>query len=372
MNQLASQQNTSINQVGIASGNGSKIAPQTLGEVVRFAEVMCKADIALPKHLRGNAGACMAVALQALEWEMSPFAVASKSYSVNGQIAYEAQLIMAVINTRSGIEGRLKFRFEGEGPERVCIAHGKIDGEELEVRSPKFKDITPKNSPLWKSDPDQQHCYYTARAWGRRHTPEVILGVYDRDEADQFRGPDNAKDVTPPSLMSRLQAQKPSGDMQEAREGFDMANVTRETEGLSSGQEINHEHSSPAESPSGGNGSASAPPSPGAGAADSSPATADEAGSQDMGESESEPASVDPDWLKTFAKAIIGAIGEEQQVVLNQAEGMKRDDLPEDIRARARSITKHALSCCRNEIELSDCIDMIAGVAGVDEKELAA
>lgn len=295
MNQLVSQQNTSINQVGIASGNGSKIAPQTLGEVVRFAEVMCKADIALPKHLRGNAGACMAVALQALEWEMSPFAVASKSYSVNGQIAYEAQLIMAVINTRSGIEGRLKFRFEGEGPERVCIAFGKIDGEELEVRSPKFKDITPKNSPLWKSDPDQQHCYYTAQAWGRRHTPEVILGVYDRDEADQFRGPDNAKDVTPPSLISRLQAQKPSGDMQEAREGFDMANVTRETEGLSSGQEINHEHSSPAESPTGdGSDPLAASPSERS-TADNSPATADEAVSQDMGESESEPASVNPD-----------------------------------------------------------------------------
>jgi len=197
---------------------------------------MCKADIALPKHLRGNAGACMAVAMQALEWQMSPFAVASKSYSVNGQIAYEAQLIMAVINTRSGIEGRLKFRFEGEGPERVCIAYGKLDGEVLEVRSPKFKDITPKNSPLWKSDPDQQHCYYTARAWGRRHTPEVILGVYDRDEAEQFRGPDNAKDVTP-SVMQRLQAQQQPQAAAQEREGFNRAHVTRETETLSSGQD---------------------------------------------------------------------------------------------------------------------------------------
>lgn len=372
MNQLVSQQNTSINQVGIASGNGSKIAPQTLGEVVRFAEVMCKADIALPKHLRGNAGACMAVALQALEWEMSPFAVASKSYSVNGQIAYEAQLIMAVINTRSGIEGRLKFRFEGEGPERVCIAHGKIDGEELEVRSPKFKDITPKNSPLWKSDPDQQHCYYTARAWGRRHTPEVILGVYDRDEADQFRGPDNAKDVTPPSLMSRLQAQKPSGDMQEAREGFDMSNVTRETEGLSSGQEINHEHSSPAESPTGdGSGPLAASPSERS-TADNSPATADEAGSQDMGESESGPASVDPAWLKTFAKAIIGAIGEDEVVVVNQSKGLFVEGLSEDVRAKAKSITNYARACCRNEIELDDCRATIAGVVGCEEKDLAA
>lgn len=233
MNQIATRSETSINTIGIATGaGGSSIAPQNLGEVVRFAEVMCKADIALPKHLRGNAGACMAVALQALEWRMSPFAVASKSYSVNGQIAYEAQLIMAVINTRSGIEGRLKFRFEGEGGERVCIAYGKLDGEELEVRSPKFKDITPKNSPLWKSDPDQQHCYYTARAWGRRYTPEVILGVYDRDEVEQFRNSENARDVTP-SLQERLRLAKiEQHDGSQAREGFDQSFVTRETAAL--------------------------------------------------------------------------------------------------------------------------------------------
>lgn len=224
MNQLA--QNTErlpMDSVGMSTGStGAKIAPQNLGEVVKFAEVMCRADIALPKHLRGNAGACMAVSLQALDWQMNPFAVASKSYSVNGTIAYEAQLIIAVINTRSGIEGRLEYSFEGEGAERVCIASGKLDGKVLEVRSPKFKDITPKNSPLWKSDPDQQHCYYTGRSWGRRHTPEVILGVYDRDEVEEFRGPDHARDVTPKASLSARLAQSQTGTQDAAgeQEGF--------------------------------------------------------------------------------------------------------------------------------------------------------
>lgn len=244
MNQLVNTQDKmTMNQVGITStGSGSKIAPQNLGEVVKFAEVMSRADIAIPKHLRGNAGACMAVAMQALEWEMSPFAVASKSYQVNGAIAYEAQLIVAVVNTRSGIEGRLKYSFEGEGPDRVCICTGKLDGEILEVRSPKFKDIQPKNSPLWKTDPDQQQCYYTGRTWARRHTPEVILGVYDREEAEQFRGPDNAKDITPaqPSVMDRLKASQNATEMrQDEREGFSRDFVHSETEGAST--DFNHD-----------------------------------------------------------------------------------------------------------------------------------
>jgi len=215
MNQLAtSNERLPMDSVGITTGSaGAKIAPQNLAEVVKFAEVMCRADIALPKHLRGNAGACMAVALQALEWQLSPFAVASKSYAVNGAIAYEAQLIAAVVNTRSGIKGRLRYRYDGSGNDLTCTVTGILDDQECEYTTPPIGSITTKNSPLWKSDPQQQLGYFAARSWARRHCPEVILGVYDRDEAEQFRGPDNAKDVTP-SVMDRLKAQNATQEPQ--------------------------------------------------------------------------------------------------------------------------------------------------------------
>lgn len=170
---------------------GSEIAPRNFGEVMQFAQAMAIAGTAIPKHLRNNEGACMAVVMQALEWNMSPFAVANKSYSVNDRIAYEAQLFAAVVNTRSGIKGRLKYKFEGSGASLCCTVTGILDGEEATYTSPKFSDITPKNSPLWKSDPEQQLGYYCARAWARRHVPEVVLGVYDREEVADF------EDITP-------------------------------------------------------------------------------------------------------------------------------------------------------------------------------
>jgi hypothetical protein len=231
MNQVAKietgDDRVSVNGVGLASGKGSKIAPQTLGEVVRFAEVMSRADIALPKHLRGNAGACMAVAMQALEWEMSPFAVASKSYAVNGTIAYEAQLIAAVVNTRSGIEGRLKYEFEGEGPGLRCRVTGVVDGDTLIYESPEISEIAVKNSPLWKSDPQQQLGYYSARSWARRHTPEVLLGVYDREEIE---GSEPMRDVTPArmSTQERLAARRnaPQAPADKPQEGFDADRIS--------------------------------------------------------------------------------------------------------------------------------------------------
>lgn len=358
MNQIATRSETSINAIGIATGaGGSSIAPQNLGEVVRFAEVMCKADIALPKHLRGNAGACVAVALQALEWRMSPFAVASKSYAVNGQIAYEAQLIMAVINTRSGIEGRLKFRFEGEGPDRVCIAFGVLDGEELEVRSPKFKDITPKNSPLWKSDPDQQHCYYTARAWGRRHTPEVILGVYDREEVEQFRNSENARDVTP-SLAERLQmARIEQHEPAQQREGFDPDFVARETDGLSS----TASGPIPSEQPDDEAGEPASEATDGPGAA-GSPADPHKLSAEDR------------KWLVMAARMLIpsAAPNGDPDVVRRQYGALIKTQTPATISqaaiSKAVSVSKRLVAVCESAEELD--LDLIAGIAGCDPEAL--
>lgn len=228
MNQVATQQHSvvSTSQVGIGSKHGAKIAPQNLAEVMKFAEVMCRADIALPKHLRGNQGACMAVAIQAMEWEMSPFSVAQKSYVVNGVIAFEAQLIAAVVNSRSGIQGRLRYSYEGSGDNLTCTITGKLEGEDYAYTSPPIGKITPKNSPLWKTDPEQQLGYYSSRAWARRYTPEVLAGVYDREEAESFQGPDNARDVTPAIPLSKRLAEANASN---SGEGFSQEHVQAET-----------------------------------------------------------------------------------------------------------------------------------------------
>lgn len=214
--QQTSRETMPMTSVGMANGEaGNRITPQNLGEVVKFAEVMSRAGKMLPPHLQGDVGACMAVALQAFEWEMNPFAVASKSYFVNQRVAYEAQLIAAVVNTRSGIEGRLRYEFEGEGNTLKCIVTGTLNGQECTYETPTFGQITPKNSPLWKTDPRQQLGYFAARSWARRHCPEVLLGVYDREEAATM------KDVTPAQPQGTGLASRLSG----GSNGFNADNV---------------------------------------------------------------------------------------------------------------------------------------------------
>jgi hypothetical protein len=174
------------------------IAFTNMAEVMSFGSLMANSGVAVPAFLRSNPGACIAVCIQAIEWRMSPYAVANKSYVVNDRISYESQLIHAVIEQRAPLVGRLRNRYTGEGNDRRCIVWAHVKGEKdpLEFQSATFGQIQPKNSPLWKTKPDLQLYYNAARDWARMYFPDVILGVYSTDELEDAPPIRNAAALT--------------------------------------------------------------------------------------------------------------------------------------------------------------------------------
>lgn len=165
------------------SRNAGGVSFATALEVMEFAKLMALADSAVPQPFRKNAGMCLAVTFQAIEWQMSPFQVANKAYVVNDRIGFESQLIHAVIEARAPLQHRLDCRYEGEGPTRKCIVTGMFtNGDQREYESPQLGSIRVKNSPLWHSDPDQQLWYYASRSWARKWCPDVLMGIYTREE----------------------------------------------------------------------------------------------------------------------------------------------------------------------------------------------
>lgn len=294
MNKIVTQDRNPASGVAIGqSGSGIAIKPESLGDVVRFAELMCQSKAGIPAYLHGNAADCMAVTMQALQWDFNPFSVAQKSYKIKDVIAYEAQLIAAVINTRADLKRRPQVEYRGAGAKRQCIVTFEFkDGSVQVYESPEFEKITPKNSPLWKSDPDQQQAYYSLRAGARRYCPEVILGAYDREEVEDFRGPDRAKNITPvfDPLSDEPVATQRSAD---AREGFDAALVHSETSDALTGEILNNTPSDDT-------------PSTASSSADAGFAPVDEAGADDVPASDA-PASIDPerDVLIRFAAEML-------------------------------------------------------------------
>lgn len=221
---------------------------RAMDRLERTANLMASNRCSIPQHLRGSVGDCFAVAMQAAQWGMNPFAVAQKTHLVNGTLGYEAQLVASVINNSGLIQDR--FNFEWFGPWE------KIVGKFKEVESRTKKDdngnakkfIVPawrqedeqglgvkvwatvkgesapreltllmtqartRNSTLWTEDPKQQIAYLAQKRWARLYAPDVILGVYTPDElvesptkhmgsVDEVPAPP-AADI-PPQLMNQ-------------------------------------------------------------------------------------------------------------------------------------------------------------------------
>jgi hypothetical protein len=202
---------------------------ENAADQMAFARMMADSRIAVPKHLRDNVGACLAVVDYASRFGMSPYALATESYLVNDQIAYMAKAIAAIIIAHAPISKRPRFSYAGEGADRRCtVTMFPIDDDPIEHQSPRVGDIKVKNSPLWVADPDQQLAYYTMRAACRRYFPDTIMGLYDVEELGQ-RYIENERaepDIQPPPV-SGLAGRLPGP----AKTGYNAAHVDSEING---------------------------------------------------------------------------------------------------------------------------------------------
>ncbi|XTZ40028.1 RecT family recombinase [Salmonella enterica] len=206
MNELIQHENINSN-VAIFS-------PQSLAAIQTFSQVMASGVSTVPEHLRGNPSDCMAITMQAMQWQMNPYAVAQKTFVVNGILGYEAQLVNAVISTRGPLLGRIEYDWFGPWDKII----GKFDirkndkGKEYRVPGWRLADengigvrvqatlrgenkprelvlllaqARTRNSTLWADDPRQQLAYLALKRWARLYCPEVILGVYTREELEE-------------------------------------------------------------------------------------------------------------------------------------------------------------------------------------------
>lgn len=220
------------------TGRDLILQPENLNAMVRVSEMMAKSRNMVPKHLRENPGGCLAVTMQAMRWNMDPFALAVKTYTVSpdAPVAYEGQAIIAALNNSPLLTTRLNFEWFGDwhkivGKFKEVVSKTKKDDDgnfkkyivpdwnieheqglgvrvwatlagEKEPRKLELlmTQVRTRNSGLWTEDPKQQISYLSGRRWGRLHAPDVIMGVYTPDElmepTERFMG---MADVLPPA-----------------------------------------------------------------------------------------------------------------------------------------------------------------------------
>jgi len=189
--------------------SGLVLHADNMDSMMRAAEMMAAGRATVPKHLQGSPSDCMAVIMQAMQWNMNPFVVAQKTHLVNGQLGYEAQLVNAVVQSSGAITGRFHYEYKGQGSELECRVGAVIAGESEITWGEwlKVSDVTIKNSPLWKTNPRQQMGYLQVKNWTRAYTPGALLGVYTSDELVDAQP--RERDITPKTAAEFAQAAKP-------------------------------------------------------------------------------------------------------------------------------------------------------------------
>jgi hypothetical protein len=201
--------------------------PTLFDHCAKIAAKMADASGFTPAHLLGKPSACLAVVDRALNWKLSPFAVAMCTYQTpGGQIGFMGKLIQAILEQSGKVEGspvydhfgdwkRLEGKFElktsgrtenkypvptwdakdaeGLGVVVRCQIRGEVHPREWELL---LRNCFPLNSTLWATNPKKQICYTAIRGFADIACPGLIMGVpWDEDN----RPGDSARDITPPS-----------------------------------------------------------------------------------------------------------------------------------------------------------------------------
>lgn len=162
------------------------LIPANISQAMELAKMISTSKL-VPKDLWDKPADCLLVVEQAMRWGMSPFAVAQCTSVIHGKLMYEGKLVAAVVNSSGLLSKRLSYTHAGEGDARTITVSGRISGEtEDKTITLNLKDAKTTNE-MWKKQPEQQLVYAGTRVWARRHTPELMLGVYTPDEIDDNR-----------------------------------------------------------------------------------------------------------------------------------------------------------------------------------------
>ncbi len=228
----------------------------TVESCKEVAKLMAQSKLSIPDHLRGNPADCLAIVFQAAQWRMSPFAVAQKTFFIQGSIGYEAQLVNAAVSSSNAIKGRFHYEYKGTREEwmpsmkkvnkngkdswvpvfnpNACIRVGaQIRGESSVTWGNWIYPADQKvfNSPLWRTNPQQQAGYLAVKFWARMYTPDILLGVYTPDEVTLEReirdvNPDEREKTARSSVMDKLSKMNPKPNQEpELYDGMDDSNI---------------------------------------------------------------------------------------------------------------------------------------------------
>jgi len=182
----------------IVTQDNSLLFDSTRFEHAQRVSKMLASSTMVPQHFRDNIGNCVIALNYAHRAGIDPFMAMQKMYIIHGKPAVETQLQIALFN-KGGRFSPLKYKIEGEGDSRRCVATAKdlasgetIEGPPVSIKMAKDEGWYNKSGSKWKTLPELMLRYRAAAFFIRLYAPETTLGLHTPEELME-----GAIDITP-------------------------------------------------------------------------------------------------------------------------------------------------------------------------------
>lgn len=166
----------------------------------------------IPSHFQKSPADCFMLMAFCRDKGLNFFATVGHCHVVKNNLFFDGQLSAALLNTSGFLSDRLTYDYERDdkGIAMAVVVSARLRTE----ATPRFVTVELSKvktaNAIWTSQPEQQLAYSGARIWGRRHLPEVLLGM-------TFEG--ETIDVTPTEIKTTTVPAPPLPPANDDQEG---------------------------------------------------------------------------------------------------------------------------------------------------------
>lgn len=167
---------------------------------VKMATSLAASTI-VPKDFQGNANNTLVALELANRLQVSPLMVMQNLYVVYGRPSWSSQYIIGAINGSGKYDFELQYdeKNDDKGKPYSCQCwterNGrKVTGPVITMDMAKAEGWVDKSGSKWKTMPQMMLRYRAASFFGRMNCPELIMGIYSREEVVDM-GPDEYREV---------------------------------------------------------------------------------------------------------------------------------------------------------------------------------
>ena len=187
---MEEKQNTQLqeNQVVDTSLNNDE---RQFALLQREAKLLSQCDF-IPNHFKRSIPNCFIAINMARQLKVNITTVVQNLYIVNEVAGWKSTFLIACINKTKKFTV-LKYKFEGEGDDRSCVAYANelLTGEivkspPVSIKMAKAEGWYNRNGTKWKAMPDTMMSYRAATFFARLFAPEITLGFETADELEDI------------------------------------------------------------------------------------------------------------------------------------------------------------------------------------------